>query len=64
LAEAQVLAAAEVRTLTKVSRNDEIIIGLVFSSLQFTNKHRIKKLVRITGSTEKRIAQVKSALFS
>jgi len=29
-----------------------------------SNKHRIKKLVRITGSTEERIAQVKSALFS
>ncbi len=29
-----------------------------------SNKHRIKKLVRITGSTEERITQVKSALFS
>ncbi len=29
-----------------------------------SNKHRIKKLVRIIGSTEERITQVKSALFS
>jgi hypothetical protein len=29
-----------------------------------SNKHRIKNLVRIKGSTEERIAQVKSAFFS
>jgi translation initiation factor 2 alpha subunit (eIF-2alpha) len=28
-----------------------------------SNKHRIKKLVHIKGSTEERIVQVKSALF-
>jgi hypothetical protein len=39
----------------------ETIDSIIKSQLDF-NKHKIKNLIRIKGTTEERIAQVKSAL--